>query len=251
MAISLNTADISVPASSAQNAPTGLAALYPPSTTDKDSNVNTINGFIKGCGFKSINIKEGVAKASGNPYKMFELILFSKDDSFNEKEYKLIMQDFFRGNPNATDEKNLENAKRALTNYQNTFYAIFGTDKKGVEPMFPIVSDLDSMDKFRDYILNNVPSLDYYNPEASFKVVNQKDSGEKQYYNLSSNFPIVESPGFNEGKLKFAELKQVGGKTYGDIVVFKKTDGSTDGMLVAPVMGDIPEMKFDTSALPF
>jgi hypothetical protein len=238
MGLSLNTGTVPVNKNQSGNyVPTGIAALYPPSTREKDSNKSTITGLIKGCGWRGIKVKEGTAK-TGNPYKFYQLALYSKSDDGSTKEYNGIINDFFSGSPNKTEEENVDMALRTLHNYYNTFYAVFGTDKKADgSPMFPI-TNLGSLEEFALHITENAPFEDFYNEEASFKVVNQAESGTSQYYKISGNFPIVESPGFNESKVKFKEFK---GNKYDDIVTFTKLGdaGQTDGLLMTPSM-DIP-----------
>ena len=214
MAFSVNTENL--PTTSGSE-PTGIALLYPPQKRDGDT--STITGLIKGCGYKGFSLKEGAT------YSFYQLTLYAKSGD-DTKEYNHIVKDFFA--EKATDDQASfdKRVKLNIRFYYDTVYAALGTNvKEDGTPLFPVVS-LDSLKAFVDHVTENTPA-DFFNPEASFKVVNQKAFAEKQYYNLSQNFPIVESPGFNEGKVKFVKENE----KYGDQTLFSSKAPQTDGML--------------------
>jgi len=214
---SVNTSKVS--SSNSSNTPSGIAALYPPQTREGD--VSTITGLISGTGFKHPVTKSGISQKSGQPYTINEFILFAQNEA-GEKEYKHTMKDFFEVKTTDTQETW---EKRVLLNigfYLNTITTIVGETKEDGTPLFPESVDLSTMEQFLQLIKENTPAS-FFNEGVSFKAVNQADTAEKQYYLLSSNFPIVEVTGL--GKVKFKDGQ------WGDKTVFTVKKPQTDGMV--------------------
>lgn len=208
-----NTANTEL-SSNSSSQPTGIAALYPPQTRDAGKTV--ITGFIQGCGLRRF------AKKEGANYSFYELVLFAKADTGEEKDYSLIVNDFFEQKPTDTEVNWNKRVAVNVKHLLDIYYTINGSKEKADgTPLIPAF-DASTLEEFINGINNVVTELDY-NPDVKMKVVFQKKLKEKPYYNLSNQYPIVESPLFNHGKVKF-------NPPY-DITEFVPAKAETDGLL--------------------
>ena len=202
--------------SNSSSQPSGIAALYPPQTRDKETGKSVITGFIQGAGLRRFSKKEGAN------YSFYELVLFVRADTGEEKDYSLIVNDFMEVKPTDT-EANWN--KRVATNIKHlldVYYTINGSKTKEDGSLLIPEFEGETLEQFVDGINNVVTELPY-NPDVKVKVVFQKKLKEKPYYNLSNQYPIVESPLFNHGKVKF-------NPPY-DVIEFNPIKAETDGML--------------------
>lgn len=222
MSFKFNTASTE---SNSSSQATGIAALYPPQTRDKDTGKSTITGFIQGCGLRRF------AKKEGANYSFYELVLFVRADTGEEKDYSLIVNDFMEVKPTDTE---VNWNKRVATNIKyllDIYYTINGSKTKEDGSLLIPEFEGETLEEFVDGINSVVTELPY-NPDVKVKVVYQKKLKEKPYYNLSNQYPIVESPLFNHGKVKF-------NPPY-DITEFNPIKPETDGML-GNDFGTIPD----------
>jgi len=207
--------------SNSSSQPTGIAALYPPQSRDKDTGKSVITGFAQGCGLKGFTKKEGISK-KGNPYCMYQLTLFLKSDAGETKDYSLIINDFFEIKPTDTEANWNKRVAVNVKHILDIYYTINGSKEKADGTLLIPAFDASTLEEFVYGINSHVTELDY-NPDVKVKIVYQKNLTEKAQYNLSSNYPIVESPLFNHGKLKF-------NPPY-DVIEFNPIKSETDGLL--------------------